>query len=216
MNLSFDPEFTEAIQQPSSSNHERVNSKATHPTQQHTPPSNEDQFISPSTLVIKPFQFSAPKLITCLHTLTRLGLEPSLKPLPQNPIPQESSTKLQTKIISRFNRLISKMNTMLLQDHMEEINTLPGMVTPIITIIKLETKEILFKNIDRKLRRSLELHIKLRVRHSLKALEDLRSCLEDYGLSSPSTQLSAELKDTLHSLAHIVHFNQSIVGKMND
>ena len=83
----------------------------------------------------------------------------------------------------------------------------------------------------RKLRRSLNMHINIRIRHSVKALENLQSCLADYGLSSPATQLenlqscsadyglsgpaiqlSAKLKDSLYSLAHIVNFNQSIVG----
>ena len=88
---------------------------------------------------------------------------------------------------------------MLLQDYINEINTLPDMVNP--------------EHQQKSTKKSGRAH-HIRVRHSLKALEDLRSCLEDYGIGSPATQFTAELKDSLHSLAHIVHFNPSLVGKI--
>ena len=185
-------------------------------SQPRSPQDNHTSGPHLTSLHIEPFQFSAPNLLALIHTLIYVGVEPSLRPLPHNPIPSQSTETFVKFITNSFNSIFTKINVIILCDSLDDVFTLPHLIDPIITHLQTKTKQRFLKNItDRTVRRRLDMHIKFRIKHSVQALISLKTYLTEYGIRNPSTSLSTEFKNTFYSLAHLANINRSVAGNFD-
>ena len=122
-------------------------SSTSHPSSPHptSPRHNHTSVPHPRSLYIPPFQFSAPNLLALIHTLIHVGVEPSLRPLPHNPVPTQSTETFVKFITNSFNSIFTKINVIILCDSLDDVFTLPHLIDPIITHLETKTRQRFLK-----------------------------------------------------------------------
>ena len=79
-----------------------------------------------------------------MHTLIFAEVEPSLRPLPHNYVPEQATGTFIQFITNSFNLIFTKINVIILCDSLDEVFTLPHLIDPISTHLENKTKQLMF------------------------------------------------------------------------